>query len=1028
MKKEIVISETNDLAVVFEDGRAAEFVIRSGEQLVGDIILGKVESVVPAIEAAFVNIGHEKNGFIHVADLPIPQRGKKNKPPQIKSGDKLIVQIAKAPTGTKGARLTGRISVPGRYLVFVPHDNRVCISRRITDSKERERLRRIAFTLKDPGHGLIVRTEAIGASEEELRRDIDDLIERWAEILHEAQVRHSPALLYRDQDLLTRVLRDWLTADTERLVLEDREAFEKSTEILSDWMPDMVKNLHLHRGKDGVMQHYKVHAELEAALKPTIRLPSGGSIVIEPTEALTVIDVNSGKLTQSKSLQDTVLRTNLEAATEIARQLRLRDIGGVIIIDFISMDHASDRKKVINHLEDALKPDKSRPQITSQFSEHGLLEVARRRQGQSLTEQLTKSCPSCHGYGRVRNEVYSAAPVPAALELAPPDEPEAIVEDLIEEPMAGPDMRDSEPEPGVAAARVPQRGRGRLPAVSRVPGAPVAPMGLPVGGDFEEDVEDLGPAETGGADEGEDGGRRRRRRRRRGRGRGGERVAEAAPLMTAVGVPSDEYEPEAADEYDEEAEDVELGEPGAGFGGGTEEGEEERQARRRRRRRRGGRGRRGEGAEGLPTSPLEPVAAMAPQAGAARGFARPPGREPREPREFGESREPRFAEPREPREYGTERGFRDREPREAREFGGERDRGFREGREPREPRFGEGRDRGFGEGRDRGFGEGRDRGFGEGRDRGFGEGRDRGPREGREPREAREPREYREARAFGEPAYAEREEREPAPVRDFEERPEGEEREPREQGRFGRDRGERGGRDRGGRDRGGRDRGRGGFRDRGPREYGDVEPRPAFGEPTEGGAETAAVATQVAAAPVRESAPAAAASTAPKKLPKGITPNRPIVGPVQKTAPYQPKIASARPRMEMREVAPGVMQLVPVEDTQPAAEAPAKAAPKATKATASKAKAAAAPEATEGETAAAPKKTATKTTAARKKAEPKAEAAPVAEAEAPEEAEAKKPAARKRTTGTATKAAASSATATKAKTTTSRAKKPAKTE
>ncbi|MBM3274351.1 MAG: Rne/Rng family ribonuclease, partial [Candidatus Sericytochromatia bacterium] len=439
MKKEIVISENNDLAVVIEDNRAAEFIIRSGEQLVGDIILGKVESVVPAIEAAFVNIGHEKNGFIHVADLPIPQRGKKNKAPQIKSGDKLIVQIAKAPTGTKGARLTGRISVPGRHLVFVPHDNRVCISRRITDSKERERLRRIAFTLKDPGHGLIVRTEAIGASEDELRRDIDELIERWAEILHEAQVRHSPALLYRDQDLLTRVLRDWLTADTQKVILEDQEAFDRSTELLSDWMPDMVKNLHLYRGKDSVMQHYKIHQELETALKPTIRLPSGGSIVIEPTEALTVIDVNSGKLTQSKSLQDTVLRTNLEAATEIARQLRLRDIGGVIIVDFISMDHASDRKRVIAHLEDALKPDKSRPQITSQFSEHGLLEVARRRQGQSLTEQLTKPCPSCHGYGRVRNEVYQATPTDRTLDLEGPDEPESIVEDLIEEPIAGPD-------------------------------------------------------------------------------------------------------------------------------------------------------------------------------------------------------------------------------------------------------------------------------------------------------------------------------------------------------------------------------------------------------------------------------------------------------------------------------------------------------------------------------------------------------------------------------------------------------------
>ncbi|MBM3267309.1 MAG: Rne/Rng family ribonuclease, partial [Candidatus Sericytochromatia bacterium] len=584
MKKEIVISESNDLAVVFEDNRAAEFVIRSGEQLVGDIILGKVESVVPAIEAAFVNIGHEKNGFIHVADLPIPQRGKKNKPPQIKSGDKLIVQIAKAPTGTKGARLTGRISVPGRYLVFVPHDNRVCISRRITDSKERERLRRIAFTLKDPGHGLIVRTEAIGASEEELRRDIDELIERWAEILHEAQVRHSPALLYRDQDLLTRVLRDWLTADTERVILEDQEAFTRSKELLSDWMPDMVKNLYLHKAKDGVMQHYKVHAELENALKPTIRLPSGGSIVIEPTEALTVIDVNSGKLTQSKSLQDTVLRTNIEAATEIARQLRLRDIGGVIIIDFISMDHASDRKKVIAHLEEALKPDKSRPQITSQFSEHGLLEVARRRQGQSLTEQLTRPCPSCHGYGRVRNEVYSAAPTAAPIEVSPLDEPELIVDDLIEEPTAGPDMRDAEPEPGREGRGARGRSRGATPRH-------VTPVLVGADdGESESDLLDEGGEGSGEASEDGEGARRRRRRRRR-RGRGDRAVAEGSGTAAVAAVGS--IEPYADGDVEDFEEVEEMRVPSAEEGDGAFGDDETR--RRRRRRRRGGRGRRGEG-------------------------------------------------------------------------------------------------------------------------------------------------------------------------------------------------------------------------------------------------------------------------------------------------------------------------------------------------------------------------------------------------------------------------------------------------
>ncbi len=595
VRKEIVISEANDLAVVMEDGRASEFVMRQGEQLVGDIILGKVESVVPAIEAAFINIGHEKNGFIHVADLPpSPSARKKGKVPVVRSGDKLIVQIAKAPTGSKGARLTGRISVPGRYLVFVPHDNRVCISRRIVDSKERERLRRIAFNLKDPGHGLIVRTEAIGASEEELRRDIDELIDRWAEILHVAQVRHAPALLYRDHDLMTRVLRDALSAETEKIVLDSVEGLQRAADLLSGWMPDMVKNLQLHGGKDTVMNHYKIYGEIENALKPTIRLPSGGSIVIEPTEALTVIDVNSGRLTNSKSLQDTVLRTNLEAATEIARQLRLRDIGGVVIIDFISMDFPADRQKVIRHFEEALRPDKSRPQITSQFSEHGLLEVARRRQGQTLLEQMTRACPHCHGVGRVRNDVFATAAVEgAAITAAVTDEPEAIVEELIEEPLAT-EILDSEVEPGGEA-----NGAGRMPFGRERRPAPEMAAPRP---EYAESEAEGGEFETEAGGEGEPTRRRRRRRRRRG-GRGGEGEGrapfEAAERPAEPGSLDLAPEEESFDEFEASPEDIAV----YSHDSGTAEGGADAGGRRRRRRRRGRGGR-----EGAAEHPQEPLA------------------------------------------------------------------------------------------------------------------------------------------------------------------------------------------------------------------------------------------------------------------------------------------------------------------------------------------------------------------------------------------------------------------------------------
>lgn len=520
MKKEIVISEAEDLAVVFENGRAAEFVLRQGEQLVGDIVLGKVESVVPAIEAAFINIGHEKNGFIHVADLPnILSPRKRTKPQPIRSGEKLLVQIAKAPTGTKGARLTGRLSIPGRYLVFVPHDNRVCMSRMITDPRERERLRRIATDLKDPGHGLIVRTEAVNCTEEELRRDVEELIERWTDILHGAQMKAPPALLYRDNDLLTRVLRDRLTADTERIVVDTQDAYQRAKAMLSSWMPEMVRNLTVHRGRSPLMQHYRIAEEIESALKPKVNLPSGGSIVIEATEALTVIDVNSGKLTSSRSLQETVLKTNIEAAAEIARQIRLRDIGGIIIVDFISMDFPADRQKVLAAMNEAIKSDKSRPQITSQFSEHGLMELSRRRQGQSLLEQLTKLCPTCLGLGRLRNEVlpseHEALPSPKFEARAPKTTEEAagtIVEELLEEPVV------------VEAPTYPGEG----PRV-----------------DMETE------------EESEERRRRRRRRGRRGRGRG----AEEAPGMTAtMAGPAPAYE-----EEEEEAEVEEVSAPGFAF-------------------------------------------------------------------------------------------------------------------------------------------------------------------------------------------------------------------------------------------------------------------------------------------------------------------------------------------------------------------------------------------------------------------------------------------------------------------------------
>ncbi|MBM3258807.1 MAG: Rne/Rng family ribonuclease [Candidatus Sericytochromatia bacterium] len=592
MSKQIVISENNNLAVVFEGSKAAEFIMRQGDQFVGDIILGRVESIVPAIEAMFIDIGHDKNGFIHTADMPAEHNRRHGKQKPLDAGQRVLVQIAKAPTGTKGARLSGRISVPGRFLVFVPHDNRVCISRRITEGKERDRLKRIATDLKDPGHGLIVRTEAVGASEEELRKDVDELIERWAAILHEAQTRPSPALLHRDQDLITRVIRDWVSADIDKLVIDTEEGFAKAKTILQDWMPDMVERLELHRGKD-IMSAYRIGHELEQAIQKTVRLPSGGSIVIELTEALSVIDVNSGRLTSSKSLQDTVLRTNLEAAQEIARQIRLRDIGGIIIIDFISMDYAQDRQKVHRALEDALRPDKSRPQISASFSEHGLIEVARRRQGQSLVEQLTTVCNTCKGAGRHRNDVFRTGVVVPVLTADTGSEDE---EGLQAEDLLGAAVGDS------GSFEVVEGGSG-----SSAPAASHASR--------QENEEER------------EGGRRRRRRRRGGRGRGRDERSQdedsddegadaggddiSMPVVEVMTLDDDE---DAGDEDESE------GSAGDRDNQGGDDGE-----RRGRRRRRRGRGR-GDRGRDRDRDRDRPVAAASEVAGGpdeGPGFVRP---------------------------------------------------------------------------------------------------------------------------------------------------------------------------------------------------------------------------------------------------------------------------------------------------------------------------------------------------------------------------------------------------------------------
>jgi ribonuclease E len=406
MPKQIIIAEQHRLAAVFWEDQIQELVVATGSHQVGDIYLGVVENVLPGIDAAFVNIGDsERNGFIHVTDLG-PLRLKRSAgaiTELLTPQQKVLVQVMKEPTGNKGPRLTGNISLPGRYLVMMPYGRGVNLSRRIKSDSERNRLRALAVLLKPAGMGLLVRTEAEGRAEEAIIEDLEALQKQWEAVQQEANSTRAPALLNRDDDFIQRVLRDMYTADVNRIVVDSHTGVKRVKQHLVSWSggrsPEGVLIDH-HRDRLSILDYFRVNAAIREALKPRVDLPSGGYIIIEPTEALTVIDVNSGSFTRSATARETVLWTNCEAATEIARQLRLRNLAGVIIVDFIDMDARRDQLQVLEHFNKALKGDKARPQI-AQLSELGLVELTRKRQGQNIYELFGQPCPTCGGLGHL---------------------------------------------------------------------------------------------------------------------------------------------------------------------------------------------------------------------------------------------------------------------------------------------------------------------------------------------------------------------------------------------------------------------------------------------------------------------------------------------------------------------------------------------------------------------------------------------------------------------------------------------------
>ncbi|WP_066377892.1 MULTISPECIES: Rne/Rng family ribonuclease [unclassified Anabaena] len=420
MPKQIIIAEQHQIAAVFSEDQIQELVVATGHHQIGDIYLGVVENVLPGIDAAFVNIGDpERNGFIHVTDLG-PLRLKRSSAAiteLLTPQQKVLVQVMKEPTGTKGPRLTGNITMPGRYVVLMPYGRGVNLSRRIKSETERNRLRALAILIKPAGMGLLVRTEAEGKPEEAIIEDLEVLQKQWEAIQQEAQSTRAPALLNRDDDFIQRVLRDMYGADVNRIVVDSSTGLKRVKQYLQNWSGGQTPQgllIDHHRDRSPILEYFRINAAIREALKPRVDLPSGGYIIIEPTEALTVIDVNSGSFTRSATARETVLWTNCEAATEIARQLRLRNIAGVIVVDFIDMESRRDQLQVLEHFNKALRADKARPQI-AQLTELGLVELTRKRQGQNIYELFGDTCPTCGGLGhtvRLPGETESRLPTP----------------------------------------------------------------------------------------------------------------------------------------------------------------------------------------------------------------------------------------------------------------------------------------------------------------------------------------------------------------------------------------------------------------------------------------------------------------------------------------------------------------------------------------------------------------------------------------------------------------------------------------
>ena len=426
MKREILINATQreTRVAILEDDELVELLVDrpDARRMVGDIYLGKVDAVLPGLQAAFVDIGTEKSAFLHASDLVYPdsaaddddddaeetfrelERDERDAPPiqdVLKRGQELLVQVSKEPISTKGPRVTAQVSMAGRFLVYMPFASRVGVSRKIGDREERKRLRALVEgMLPDDSGGVIVRTVGEDVTPETIERELTTLMNTWKRIKKKTHFVRPPALVHRETSLTRGLIRDIFSDKVERITVDSKQVYNEIIEYLKGIAPELVDRIKLYEEPTPLFDKSEIETEIRDLFKRRCDLPSGGYLIIEPTEALVSIDVNSGRYTGKKDPEKTILKTNVEAAREVARQLRLRDVGGIIVCDFIDMETKASRDRVLQELRTHLGRDRARTKAFS-VSELGLIEMTRQRVRQSHLQSMTEPCQTCHGTGRV---------------------------------------------------------------------------------------------------------------------------------------------------------------------------------------------------------------------------------------------------------------------------------------------------------------------------------------------------------------------------------------------------------------------------------------------------------------------------------------------------------------------------------------------------------------------------------------------------------------------------------------------------